>query len=183
MNPPATVIYPGWPHALFRAVEQSGSHVVMGGTSLAERPRRQKDSFEEVRGRIGKMFLANRHEALRSEALLVHVHRIGDSVGAEQNGVARLEAQYGGLVTRAWPEPGRNARQLEQAAARAGEMQRPGHSSARDLYLASRWIEHRVLQGGMPRRKAADHQPPVHGGKNLIRGNTRLVYPAESSDR
>lgn len=46
----------------------------------------------------------------------------------------------------------------------------------------SGWIENGILQGGMPRREASDHQPPVHGGKNLIRRDSRFVHAAERSD-
>src|SRR5580704_4229036 len=61
-------------------------------------------------------------------------------------------------------------------------MQRSGHPSARNLYLARGWIKYRILQGGMPRRQAADHQPPVHCAKDLIRGDSCFVHATESSD-
>jgi hypothetical protein len=36
--------------------------------------------------------------------------------------------------------------------------------------LASGRIEYRILQGGVTRRQAADHQPPVHRSQHLIKG-------------
>jgi len=76
-----------------RAVEQGCRHVVVGARSPAEAFDRQKDSLEKVRGRVSKVLVANRHKPVRSEALLVPVHGIRNSVGAEQNGVAGSRAK------------------------------------------------------------------------------------------
>jgi hypothetical protein len=164
-------------------MEHRGGHIIRLHAIPGEFLDRRENMVQESRGGIARLPPADILDSAQIELPAVDIPRIGQSIGAKQNGITRHEVErefvIGNATVQSWREPG----ELQDATFVATDEQGAEHASARNAHLGAKRIKDGVLNRAIASYDAAEEQPLVQEGKNLGRGLAGLVDAAQRPHR
>jgi len=108
---------------------------------------------------------ANVAEAIELEFLALPMAGVGQTIGAEEQRIARLQLQEKLIVGRFRKKVRRDACDLKRLAIFATKEEGAGHAGADNAHLQCGSVEGRIVNGGVAARNAAPQQPVIHDGK------------------
>ena len=164
-------------------MEHRGGHIIRLRAIPGEFLDRRENVIQEIRRGIARVPAADVLDSAQIELLAAVIPRIGQSIGAEQDGIARNEVErelvIGNTTEQSWGEPGK----LQDAAFVSSDEEGAKHAGAGNAQLRTKRIKNGVLNHGIAFCDAAEEEPLVQEGDNLGGGLAGLVDAAECAHR
>jgi len=127
-------------------MKDGGGHVVPLAAVATERFECGEGVTEKVEGRLERMPMANFPDTFGAELLISQVASFGETIAAEEDGVAGLQLQTKFVIRNTGKQARGNTSNFEGAAFVVAEEKRTGHARAGNGHLASGGIKERVLE-------------------------------------
>ncbi len=164
-------------------MEHRGGHIIRLHAIPGEFLDRRENMVQESRGGIARLPPADILDSAQIELPAVDIPRIGQSIGAEQDGITRLEVEREFVIANSTEQSWRKSGKLQDATFVSTDEQGAKHAGACNAHLRAKRIKDGVLNHGIAFCDAAEEQPLIQEGDNLGGGLAGLVDAAECAHR